>query len=569
MQVLLAMAGLCGVAAAVEYERSEAFVGQDFFKTFRWDFHTGDDPTHGTVDYVSYSAAANGGLINASSDRVYMGADHRTAIDPRLAQGAGSRGRPSVRIMSRQGYNSGLFVLTLDHMPTGCGVWPAFWMYGEDPQHPWPTWGEFDIIEGVHHASRTMTTLHTTPGCNQKNIKAGEHFLGQWVKDKGQDADNCDVNAEGQWANQGCSQQGPEGSFGPAFNANGGGTFAAEWDPEAGHFRTWFWPKSQGVPADISAQKPNPDAWGKPYSYFSISDEDCNKDHFRNMHLVFDITFCGDLGSPTFQAGCPAVAQSMTCEEFVERHPEEFKEAYWSIRGLDVYQSSHGGPQMHVEESGGQAWQDADGGFGGSVGQVVNANANTMPSPAAEAPAAAPVAAGQDEGLVPLTDAVLPLQGESISSGYATPYGQVHFAETAPAAQDASNPAAAPLAWPTASTGSDQGFTAYVQTTTVAPAGFLASPFLSSIAMKFRGDVHVRIARLPAKGPIVWTAFVLAAVVSSMILAGAWRRGALWWSLRRPSADETGAGRVKSSGYKELLGVSAPEPMAEIALAEP
>lgn len=43
----------------------------------------------------------------------------------------------------------------------------------QDPEHIWPSWGEFDIIEGVHRANRTMTTLHTTPGCSQSDVRAG------------------------------------------------------------------------------------------------------------------------------------------------------------------------------------------------------------------------------------------------------------------------------------------------------------------------------------------------------------------------------------------------------------
>ena len=31
---------------------------------------------------------------------------------------------------SQTGYNSGLFVLQMDHVPTACGAWPAFWMFG-------------------------------------------------------------------------------------------------------------------------------------------------------------------------------------------------------------------------------------------------------------------------------------------------------------------------------------------------------------------------------------------------------------------------------------------------------
>merc|ERR1712113_736191 len=56
------------------------------------------------------------------------------------------------------------------------------------------------------------------------------------------------------------------------------------------------------------------------------------------MRLVFDLTFCGDMASPTFAHACPEEAKLMTCEDYVRYHPESVAEAYWTIRNLDVYQ---------------------------------------------------------------------------------------------------------------------------------------------------------------------------------------------------------------------------------------
>jgi hypothetical protein len=106
-----------------------------------------------------------------------MGAEHATV--------AGVEGRKSVRIESKTTFTEGLFVLSLSHMPTGCGTWPvrsfvdevvfnpgltrgllfqAFWMCGADP---WPVNGEIDIIEGVDTQSEVFSTLHTDNGCDQ------------------------------------------------------------------------------------------------------------------------------------------------------------------------------------------------------------------------------------------------------------------------------------------------------------------------------------------------------------------------------------------------------------------
>eukprot|EP00929_Paragymnodinium_shiwhaense_P067432 TRINITY_DN33944_c0_g1_i1.p1 TRINITY_DN33944_c0_g1~~TRINITY_DN33944_c0_g1_i1.p1 ORF type:complete len:662 (+),score=171.97 TRINITY_DN33944_c0_g1_i1:58-2043(+) len=316
----------------LRYVRQEKYVNEDFFKRFT--YFVEPDPTHGDVQYVDSEVALNKGFINATKDRVYIGADVTTR------EPTAKVGRQSVRIESEKVYNGGLFIASFDHIPTGCGTWPAFWMYGEDAEHPWPTWGEYDIIEGAHKTTRVMTTLHTSEGCDQSSVRRGEDFSETWNKGSTEEpSDNCYVNAEDEWPNEGCSQLGPVGSMGAYFNTWGGGTYAAEWDGAAGHIRTWFWPHHL-EPADIADQRPRPEDWGAPYSYFSLGAENCSPEHFKNMRLVFDLTFCGDFGAATFAAsfGCPKEAKEMTCEEFVAAHPEKLQEAYWSIRKLDVYQ---------------------------------------------------------------------------------------------------------------------------------------------------------------------------------------------------------------------------------------
>merc|ERR1739848_371272 len=62
------------------------------------------------------------------------------------------------------------------------------------------------------------------------------------------------------------------------------------------------------------------------------------------MRLVFDLTFCGDLGNPTFAKSCPSEASRMRCEEFVAA--QNLPEAYWGVRGLDVYQWRAGEPSV-------------------------------------------------------------------------------------------------------------------------------------------------------------------------------------------------------------------------------
>eukprot|EP00435_Cladocopium_sp_Y103_P024388 s340_g6.t1 len=245
---------------------------------------------------------------------------------------------------------STMSVVGLCELPVSCGSWPAFWMFGEDEDNVWPEWGEFDIMEWIHEEESVSTTLHTKANCTQKHLYPGWHMKARWNKGKwpSVDASDCFVHADGQWTNQGCSQRGMHGSIGEGFNAAGGGTYAAEWDPIAGHMRVWIWQAGQ-EPEDVINKTPNPELWGQPEFYFSLKD-DCHPDHFKNMKLVFDITFCGDLGEPTFRDHCGRKGFGerkqrtyTSCVDMVRKEFSAFDETYWSVQGLDVYRRADAG----------------------------------------------------------------------------------------------------------------------------------------------------------------------------------------------------------------------------------
>ena len=110
------------------YYKHTVYDASNFFDGF--DFETFDDYTHGTVDYVTRSAAMTYKLINNKNGKIYIGVDNTTIV------GTDVRGRKSVRITSKRVLNgNNLVLLDLDHMPTtvgsilptGCSVWPAFW----------------------------------------------------------------------------------------------------------------------------------------------------------------------------------------------------------------------------------------------------------------------------------------------------------------------------------------------------------------------------------------------------------------------------------------------------------
>src|SRR5882757_7067964 len=68
----------------------------------------------------------------------------------------GSRGRDSIRISSKRSFDESVTILDLEHMPHGCGTWPAFWSFSATG--PWPTGGEIDVIEVTtpSHAKSTI-----------------------------------------------------------------------------------------------------------------------------------------------------------------------------------------------------------------------------------------------------------------------------------------------------------------------------------------------------------------------------------------------------------------------------
>lgn len=102
----------------------------NFFDLFTfWDTA---DPTEGFVAYQDYQTANNTGLISSSTSNVQMRVDSSNVT---------ANGRPSVRITSDKSYESGLFVIDVEHLPTGCGTWPAFWLVGPD----WPNQGEIGM----------------------------------------------------------------------------------------------------------------------------------------------------------------------------------------------------------------------------------------------------------------------------------------------------------------------------------------------------------------------------------------------------------------------------------------
>ncbi|ESZ91567.1 putative endo-1,3(4)-beta-glucanase [Sclerotinia borealis F-4128] len=296
--------------ASAMYNLKDIYNSKNFFSAFS--FYTGADPTHGYVSYQSQSAASAQGLINTNNGQVYLGVDYKT-VNP-------AAGRASVRLSSNKAYTHGLFIADIAHMPGSiCGVWPAFWLVGPN----WPYTGEIDIIEGVNLAGTNSITLHTGPGCS---INTAGSQPGIVLSDS-----NCNANS----GYNGCGvTTNKTNSYGTGFNNIGGGVYAMQW--ESSGIYVWFWPRGS-IPADITAGKPVTGNWGLPVVAFNGGGT-CNVDaFFANQNIVFDTTFCGDWAGSVWSSGnCAGL--SGTCNGFVGANPGAFKEAFWTVNEVRVYQ---------------------------------------------------------------------------------------------------------------------------------------------------------------------------------------------------------------------------------------
>ncbi|KAI8632307.1 glycoside hydrolase family 16 protein [Xylariaceae sp. FL1651] len=305
---LLVSSMLCLAAAAQArsaYAIQDSYDASNFFENF--DFFSGPDPTSGFVQYVDATTANSTALAGYANNGVYLGVDYQTT-NP-------IPGRASVRVSTKKSYTHGLIIADIAHQPApACGSWPAFWTFGPT----WPHSGEIDIIEGVNMQSNSTITLHTAPGCS---FSAGSFASG-----------DCGAPGDG---TTGCGNPTHNTqSFGTGFNEIGGGVYAVQWTSDA--IKIFFFPRTGTIPADIEAGNPDPSTWGAPTASFSGGSCDIDS-NFMNHQIVFDTTFCGQWAGKVWEADPVCSAKAPTCEEYVGSNPSVFKDAYWLINYVKVF----------------------------------------------------------------------------------------------------------------------------------------------------------------------------------------------------------------------------------------
>ncbi|TFK22266.1 glycoside hydrolase family 16 protein [Coprinopsis marcescibilis] len=294
-------------AISVKYTLSESIVGNAFYDKFTW-FDI-PDWNHGRVNYTDRETSRRLNLTYASSDTFILRSDFTTVLDP-----AGP-GRNSVRIISKQTYTTHVAIFDVRHMPEGCGTWPAIW---ETKQDGWPNGGELDIVEGINNQTPNLVSVHTSPNCTMP-------------RDRNQTGTPASLTCDG-----GCNvRMRSRESFGPAFNANGGGWFAVERRPD--FIKVWFWPRKGGVAAPRDVISPGTsattEAWGIPDALFATTPSCDLAAKFRENAIIINLNFCGDwAGSQYGASGCPS-----TCANFVNTNTAYYWNAYFDIASIRIY----------------------------------------------------------------------------------------------------------------------------------------------------------------------------------------------------------------------------------------
>lgn len=241
------------------------------------------EPTHGSVCYGEWNS-----LLSYPNNQIKI--DVGSSVD-------GGK-RKAIRLNTNNTFNGGLFIIDLEHIPQGAGVWPSIWLTGDK----WPEQGEIDIIEGVSSQKFNATTLHTSAGCDQSGVPG---------------ISNANCNAGN--GNIGC---GVTPSSVPFGNFQGG-VFVCEWIMD-GPINVWYFPKNS-IPADITSSTPNPTTWDKPY----VSFKPC-PGHFKDLRMIINTTLCGDW------AGAVYKGVSGNCSK--DMKTADLSNAYWLINSIKVYQ---------------------------------------------------------------------------------------------------------------------------------------------------------------------------------------------------------------------------------------
>lgn len=284
-----------------------------------WAYFTQPDPTSGSVNYGVHpelmTSLPDGGIKISVSPNVSKSGTHRDAI----------------RIYTKQTFNSGLFAISLNHIPDGLGVWPSWWFTGTG-SHKWACQGEIDVIEGMGRLPnnpkfdphyKNKTTLHTnTPiggkECTQNGVQGISNVSCNYSSGR---YHSCGCSGTEPCPDHGCGVVGPPNSFGKGFNdvyGKSGAVYVCELTPN-GRVSVWFMTSSDAKKYLTS----NPDVTKFPAPYVKFN---ACPGQFKDMEMIINTTLCGDW------------QETDECKKSIADPKNNMSEAYWLINWIAVYQ---------------------------------------------------------------------------------------------------------------------------------------------------------------------------------------------------------------------------------------
>jgi hypothetical protein len=310
------------------YQLEDNYNGGGLYDKFV--FPEGFDPMYGMNKNVTKLEALQLGLFTYN-DTIKYNHPHKQCVIKVSEKPYGSV-RFTVKMESEKSYNGGLFVLDIDHMPSGLSVWPIFSLTGKN----WPCDGEMRILQTVSSVdwttSQNFTSLHTEQICTQDSVPGitnngmcgtGRQYDGNRI------CRPCDRRNGNDCPYDGCGVFFERGTAGYSFNEQGGGVFACEWIYD-GVIRIWVIPRSrvsEYVP--FYADKIDISKWPQP----NVEFKSC-PGSFKNSHITFSTTLCGDRGEEYFTNKKTAGS----CASYVVHPGSDFSNAKWIINYLKVFQ---------------------------------------------------------------------------------------------------------------------------------------------------------------------------------------------------------------------------------------
>jgi len=238
-----------------------------------WDFN------HGAAQYLRREQAMAEGVTAA----------HDTHAILRVGERGLPYKRKTAKVRTRKAWKYFLAAVRFEHVPFGCGLWPAFWMSGI--YGPWPNNGELDILEYVNDMT-SQTSLHT--GVRNKCKLDGAKLT----------MPNCTAFYDLNRMNYDCTTNYPT-NLGCAAN-RWPVPSPAEWNVNPVTFaieRTERFVKifripNHELPKNLLENNPQPDTWDKwivGYYPLAASWECPNPaDVMSPQQLILNINMCGD-----------------------------------------------------------------------------------------------------------------------------------------------------------------------------------------------------------------------------------------------------------------------------------